>query len=490
MRSSGVLMHLSSLPSDYGIGTMGKAAYDFVDFLEKAGQKLWQVLPVNPTSYGDSPYQSFSTYAGNPYFIDLDLLAMDGLLEDSDYAGLDWGSDPAKVDYSRIFELRFPVLKKAYATFARKPQAAFSAFQKENAAWLDDYALYMAIKRAHWDHSWTEWEESLRRREPVMLARWKKELESEIGFWKFLQYEFARQWKRLKAYANDKGVRIVGDIPIYVAMDSADVWANPEMFLLDSELHPIDVAGCPPDYFSETGQLWGNPVYNWEEHRRDGYRWWLSRISAALSRYDIVRIDHFRGFESFWAVPAEDETAENGEWRKGPGMELFDCVNEKLGGASIIAEDLGLITEPVRALLKASGYPGMKVLEFAFTAGQDSDYLPHNYGKNCVCYTGTHDNDTLAGWFDSISEADREFVMAYTRSRTPEEGPWDLISLAWASTADTAIAQMQDFLELGSEARMNTPSTPSGNWSWRLISGQLTDELAERMAEMTRLYWR
>lgn len=490
MRASGILMPLSSLPSDYGIGTMGKAAYDFIDFLEKAGQKLWQMLPVNPTSFGDSPYQSFSTFAGNPYFIDLELLCIDGLLKKEDYADLEWGPDEEKVDYSRIFALRFPVLKKAYNTFVKAPPKQFAEFEEKNGSWLEDYAIYMALKKAHWDHSWTEWEEPLRQREPKAMARWKKDLEKEIGFWKFIQYEFDVQWKRLKEYANEKGVKLIGDIPIYVALDSADVWANPDMFLLDEKLQPVVVAGCPPDYFSATGQLWGNPIYHWEAIRDDGYRWWVARIEAALNRYDMVRIDHFRGFESFWAIPAGDETAENGEWRKGPGMELFDCVNARLGGASIIAEDLGLITDPVRELLKESGYPGMKVLQFAFNAGENSDYLPHNYGKNCICYTGTHDNDTLAGWFDTLSKADREYVMEYTRSQTEDECLWNLIALAWASTAEIAITQMQDFLGLGSEARMNTPSTPSGNWVWRMEKGALTSELAERIAALTKLYWR
>lgn len=494
MRASGILMHITSLPSPYGIGTLGQAAYDFADFLEKAGQKLWQILPVNPTSYGDSPYQSFSTYAGNPYFIDLDLLRQDGLLEKEDYAGLNWGDDPQQTDYARIYELRFPVLKKAFRAFSAgrsaETAAEYGAFLEENSAWLEDYALYMALKFRHNGAPWTLWEEELRTRKPEAIRAARAQLRQELDFWRFLQFEFDLQWKKLKQYVNEKGIRLIGDAPIYVAMDSADVWANPEMFLLDEELQPTVVAGCPPDYFAKTGQLWGNPIYDWDYLERTGYRWWLQRIAAAVSRCDMVRIDHFRGFESYWAVPAGDETAENGEWRKGPGMKLFERVREELGDGVIIAEDLGMITDPVRELLKETGYPGMKVLQFAFTPGYESDYMPHKHVKNCICYTGTHDNDTLWGWISALEGADLEVLLRYSRSKDREECLQNVIAMAWGSVADTAVATMQDFLGLGSEARMNTPSTPMGNWCWRARPEDFSAELAEKIHDLTVTYWR
>ena len=483
-------MHLSSLPSPYGIGTMGKAAYEFADFLQESGQKLWQMLPISPTSYGDSPYQSFSTFAGNPYFIDLDLLAKDGLLSAEDYAPLDWGGDPSRVDYAKIYENRFPVLKKAYQCFAEKQPEDFEEFAAEQNEWLEDYALFMALKFEQGGAPWLDWPADLRVRKASALTAAKKRLAEEIGFWKFVQYEFFTQWRALKEYVNGKGIRLIGDLPIYVALDSADAWSKPKMFLLDEERQPVVVAGCPPDYFSETGQLWGNPIYNWSYLKRTGYQWWIRRIGAAVSNFDMVRIDHFRGFESFWAIPAGDETAVDGEWRKGPGMDLFRKAEEALGKTAIIAEDLGLITEPVRELLAESGYPGMKVLEFAFSIGHESDYLPHKYPQNCICYTGTHDNDTILGWLKSLSEEELDYVLDYLRSGSLEEGVWDLIALAWSSPADTAITQMQDFLELGSEARMNIPSIAATNWQWRALPGQYGQELAGKIEKLTNLYWR
>lgn len=493
MRTSGILMHISSLPSPYGIGALGQAAYDFADFLSAAGQKIWQILPVAPTSYGDSPYQSFSTFAGNPYFIDLDLLAEDGLLEKADYADLNWGEDPQRVDYARIYNLRFPVLKKAFRAFLAgkgEMDKAYLAFLEKNRSWLEDYALYMALKFRQNGAPWTLWEEPLRRREPEALQAARRELREEIGFWQFLQYAFFAQWERLKAYVNQLGIRLLGDAPIYVALDSADVWANPELFLLDEDLAPAVVAGCPPDYFAKTGQLWGNPIYDWEAHRKTGYRWWVDRVAHGAAIFDLLRIDHFRGFESFWSIPAGDETAENGRWEKGPGMELFNRIREELGEVSIIAEDLGMITEPVRALLKETGFPGMKVLQFAFTPGYESDYMPHRQVRGCVCYTGTHDNDTLWGWISGLEGEDLQVLMDYSRSRSREECLWNVIAMAWGSVADTAIATMQDFLGLGSEARMNTPSVPDGNWCWRMVPGQLTASLSERIAALTKIYWR
>lgn len=488
MRSSGILMHITSLPSPYGIGTLGKAAFDFVDYLKKSGQSYWQILPVTPTSYGDSPYQSFSTFAGNPYFIDLDILAEEGLLEKADYAGLSWGDDPKRVDYARIYQLRFPVLKKAYDRFCQNIPADFAAFCGEQRDWLEEYALFMSLKDAHGGRSWQRWEDSLRLREDTALEQARNSYQQQIEFWRFVQYEFYRQWRRLKDYANQNEVKIIGDIPIYVAEDSADVWANPQMFRLDADRRPIEVAGCPPDYFAKTGQLWGNPIYDWDYCKTTGYSWWIRRIQTALALYDTVRIDHFRGFESYWAVPAADETAENGVWKPGPGIALFRAVEQQLGQVSIIAEDLGTITDEVRALLKESGYPGMKVLQFAFSVGNESDYLPHNYGKNCVCYTGTHDNDTLAGWLASINESDREYTLRYCRASGEEV--WGLIAAAWGSTAAIAVTTMQDLLELDSGARMNIPSTPSGNWQWRSVLEDYSDSLAKRLDSLTRLYWR
>lgn len=491
MRSSGILLPITSLPSPYGIGTLGKAAYEFADFLEKAAQKYWQILPITPTSYGDSPYQSFSTFAGNPYLIDLDFLSKDGLLEEAEFADINWGDDKGYIDYARIFELRFSVLKIAFKRFASQPLPnEYKEFKKANRFWLDDYALYMAIKGAHNNRPWTEWERPLRFREKAAIAQQKRNLKDEIEFWQFLQFEFFKQWGMLKEYLNEKKIKIIGDIPIYVALDSSDVWANPQLFALDEELLPTVVAGCPPDYFSATGQLWGNPVYDWERHKADGYKWWISRISAAVSIYDTVRIDHFRGFEAFYAIPAEDDTAVNGKWCKGPGIELFNKIKKKVENASIIAEDLGIITDEVRALLSETGYPGMKVMQFAFTAGYESAYLPHNHIQNCVCYTGTHDNDTLAGWVESMSEADLEYTMAYCHAKTKDELPKALLATAWESCADLVVAQMQDFLGLGSEARMNIPSTLGGNWAWRLDAASLSDELAEEISQMTKLYWR
>lgn len=490
MRSSGILMHLSSLPSDYGIGTMGKAAFEFIDFLEDAGQKNWQILPITPTSYGDSPYQSFSTFAGNPYFIDLDLLCEEGLLKKEEYEKQNFGIDDKKVDYQKIYELRFPLLRKAAQRFYRElPLQQLEDFKRKNKDWLYDYALFMALKSAHNGQSWIHWEDEFRLRKSDAIMQASKKWKDEIDFFIFLQYIFFKQWNKMKSYANKKGIQIIGDLPIYVAMDSADVWANPELFLLDENLNPTVVAGCPPDYFAETGQLWGNPIYQWDYMKKTGYEWWIRRIKAAVSTYDTVRIDHFRGFESFWAVPGKDKTAVNGTWEKGPGMDLFQKV-QQLGNVSIIAEDLGLITQPVKDLLKDSGYPGMKVLQFAFTPEIESDYLPHRYDHHCVCYTGTHDNNTLLGWLSELSESERTYVYQYTRSKTDQECIWNLIATAWASPADIAITTMQDLLELSSEARMNTPSISTGNWTWRAERGCFTKQLAKRINDLTKLYWR
>lgn len=492
MRRNGMLLPIASLPSPYGIGGFSKEAYEFIDLLEETGQKLWQILPLGPTSYGDSPYQSFSTFAGNPYFIDLDTLAEKGWLTKEACEASDYGDNESYIDYGRIYNSRFVLLKQAFLNSDILSDEKFTEFCKDNQHWLPDYALYMALKNQNDGKSWIEWEEEIRLRKPEAVEYYKKELEEECNFYEFLQYEFHEQWTKVKEYAHEKGIQIVGDVPIYVAFDSADTWANPELFQLDEKNLPLGVAGCPPDAFSATGQLWGNPLYNWAYHKKTGYDWWLKRIAYCFDLYDIVRIDHFRGFDEYYSIPYGDETAVNGHWEKGPGMDLFNTVKEKLGELDIIAEDLGFLTESVFQLLKDSGYPGMKVLQFAFDPSEDSDYLTYKYQRNCVVYTGTHDNDTTAGWFEKLSDGDREVALRYMNSfYTPkEEQHWDLIALAMRSTADTCIIPVQDFLGLGSEARINMPSTLGDNWKWRMTKGAFSEELKEKIRRMTKLYGR
>lgn len=492
MRRNGMLLPIASLPSPYGIGGFSKEAYEFIDLLEETGQKLWQILPLGPTSYGDSPYQSFSTFAGNPYFIDLDTLVEKGWLTKEACEASDYGDNESYIDYGRIYNSRFVLLKQAFLNSDILSDEKFTEFCKANQHWLPDYALYMALKNQNDGKSWIEWEEEIRLRKPEAVEYYKKELEEECNFYEFLQYEFHEQWTKVKEYAHEKGIQIVGDVPIYVAFDSADTWANPELFQLDEKNLPLGVAGCPPDAFSATGQLWGNPLYNWAYHKKTGYDWWLKRIAYCFDLYDIVRIDHFRGFDEYYSIPYGDETAVNGHWEKGPGMDLFNTVKEKLGELDIIAEDLGFLTESVFQLLKDSGYPGMKVLQFAFDPSEDSDYLTYKYQRNCVVYTGTHDNDTTAGWFEKLSDGDREVALRYMNSfYTPkEEQHWDLIALAMRSTADTCIIPVQDFLGLGSEARINMPSTLGDNWKWRMTKGAFSEELKEKIRRMTKLYGR
>lgn len=492
MRRNGMLLPIASLPSPYGIGGFSKEAYEFIDLLEETGQKLWQILPLGPTSYGDSPYQSFSTFAGNPYFIDLDTLAEKGWLTKEACEASDYGDNESYIDYGRIYNSRFVLLKQAFLNSDILSDEKFTEFCKDNQHWLPDYALYMALKNQNDGKSWIEWEEEIRLRKPEAVEYYKKELEEECNFYEFLQYEFHEQWTKVKEYAHEKGIQIVGDVPIYVAFDSADTWANPELFQLDEKNLPLGVAGCPPDAFSATGQLWGNPLYNWAYHKKTGYDWWLKRIAYCFDLYDIVRIDHFRGFDEYYSIPYGDETAVNGHWEKGPGMDLFNTVKEKLGELDIIAEDLGFLTESVFQLLKDSGYPGMKVLQFAFDPSEDSDYLTYKYQRNCVVYTGTHDNDTTAGWFEKLSDGDKEVALRYMNSfYTPkEEQHWDLIALAMRSTADTCIIPVQDFLGLGSEARINMPSTLGDNWKWRMTKGAFSEELKEKIRRMTKLYGR
>ena len=491
-RSSGILMHISSLPNKYGIGTFGKEAYEFGDFLKKAGQKYWQILPLGPTSFGDSPYQSFSAFAGNPYFIDFELLREDGLLELQDYKNVNFGDDDEAVDYADIFINKMKVLKIAYSNSKNKELKGLKEFIEEEKDWLDDYALYMALKNKFDLKSWQMWDDDIKLRKPEEMEKYKKELSDEINYWKFLQYEFFKQWKALKDYVNDLGIEFIGDIPIYVAEDSADVWADPKSFLFDMKtLKPLKVAGCPPDIFSETGQLWGNPIYNWKYMKSNGYEWWVKRIKQSFKIYDVLRIDHFKGFESYWSIPYGDKTAENGEWVKGPGIEIFKQINKKLGKVNIIAEDLGSLTEDTIKMRNETGYPGMKILTFAFDAGAENHFLPHNYEKNFIVYTGTHDNDTVRGWMEKTAPKDQvEYAKKYL-NLTKEEGySWGFIRGAWSSIADVAIAQMQDFLDLGNDCRMNVPSTLGTNWKWRMKKGADSDKLAEKINNLTKLYGR
>ncbi len=489
-RSAGVLMPVFSLPSPYGIGTLGRAAYEFIDFLREAGHAYWQVLPLGPTSYGDSPYQSFSAFAGNPYFIDLDFLREEGLLEEEELAAVEWGEDENDIDYAGLYEKRFPILKLAFSRSKHAGTAAYEAFCGGNADWLENYARYMALKMHFGGKSWLEWPQALRRREPDALAEALEPLAEDIAFWKFCQFKFFEQWERLRAYAKEQGILLIGDIPIYAAMDSADAWAEPEVFYLDEDCRPIDVAGCPPDAFAATGQLWGNPLYRWDYQEKTGFAWWKRRMAATARLYDVVRIDHFRGLVGYYAIPAADKTAEHGEWRKGPGLAFFEAVQSALGDTKWILEDLGYLTPDVHRLRKKVGAPGMKVLQFAFDSREESDYLPHNYDANCVVYTGTHDNDTMIGWTHTAPKADVRFARRYLHIRRSAGESWDFVRAAYMSVASLAIAPLQDFLCLGSEARVNTPSTLGRNWRWRVSPGLCTAELAARMKELASLYGR
>ena len=489
MRKSGILMHISSLPSPYGIGTMGKCAYEFVDFLEAAGQAFWQILPLSPTGYGDSPYQSFSTFAGNPYLIDLDSLVEEGLLTREELESTNWGESETRVDYGCLYNNRSKLLKIAFDRFAA--DGAFLGFVEENAWWLEDFGLFMALKEKFRGQPWQKWSVSLMMRLPEIMASYRKELAAEIRFQYFQQYLFFRQWKALRSYANEKGIRIIGDVPIYVPLDSADVWANPQLFQLDSACRPKLVAGCPPDSFTAEGQLWGNPLYDWERMRETGYGWWIRRLRAAAKMYDVVRLDHFRGFESYWAVPAGDKTAASGSWKQGPGADFIGAVKEALPELSFIAEDLGYLTPEVKKLQQDSGYPGMKVLQFAFDSREESNYLPHTYTRNSVCYTGTHDNLTLQQWFDEASPEDIGLAKAYLGLNGEEGCVWGMIRGCMGSVSDLCVVQMQDYLGLGGEARMNFPGTLSSkNWSWRAAPGFITEDLTAKIFAITKRYAR
>lgn len=490
-RSSGILLSISSLPSPYGIGTLGKAAYEFVDFLAEAKQGWWQILPVGPTSMGDSPYQSFSAFAGNPYFIDPDLLIRDGLLKAEEVQTVFWGGDPGYTDYGVLYQERLPLLEKAFRRGWDRDRDEVRRFEEENAAWLPDYALFMALKRHFGMRSWQEWpDEDCRFRRQEALAGYREKLQDTIHLFVYLQYLFFKQWKALRAYAQEKQVRILGDMALYMALDSADVWAAPENFQLNEKHEPEAVAGVPPDYFAEGGQLWGNPLYDYAYMKQDGFGWWIRRIEGAKKLYDALRIDHFRGLESYWAVPAGEKTAKNGRWVKGPGMELLQVLKDRFPGLQFIAEDLGYPTPEVAQLLKDSGFPGMKVLEFSFDSRDDSSSLPYAYGRNCICYSGTHDNETLGGWLTTALPEDLEKTKRYLGLNKEEGYIRGMLRGGMSTAADLFIAQMQDYLGLGIEARMNEPGTTSGNWRWRMRPGQITGELAEQIAEMTSLYGR
>ena len=489
-RSSGVLLHLSSLPGDYGIGDLGKGAYRFLDFLEDAGQKNWQILPIGITGYGDSPYQSFSAFAGNPYFIDLNELIDMGYLDKKAVDKADLGKNKHKIDYEKLYFNKMPLLRLAYDHSKIKLAHELERFYQNEKLWLEDFALYMAIKAHNGNKSWIEWEKGFENSKTPKVEAFKQTHKDEIYFWVFTQYFFFKQYYALKAVAADKGIQIIGDLPIYVAEDSADVWSNPKFFKLGKNFKPTCVAGCPPDAFSETGQLWGNPIYDWLYMSQQNYAWWVTRIEYSLKMFDVVRIDHFRGFEAYWEIPYGDPTAENGKWVNGPGKDLFRAIKEALGNVNIIAEDLGYLTDGVIELREYTGFPGMKVLQFAFDSREESDYLPHNYTENFVAYTGTHDNETVSGWMDNVAKDDREFAIDYLKLDRGEGYNWGFMRGVWGSTAYLAIAQMQDFLGLDNKSRMNFPSTLGGNWVWRITNHDLSPSLAKKMRHMTKLYGR
>lgn len=494
-RSAGILLSISSLPGEYGIGCFSKNAYRFVDWLKETGQTYWQILPLGPTSYGDSPYQSFSTFAGNPYYISLETLIEEGVLTREECDAADFGNKPNDVSYHKLYLHRFSLLRLAYERSQITQNANYLKFVQENEWWLSDYALFMAVKDRFDGKPWTEWAEDIRLRYPNALDYYRRELYFDIEFQKYLQFKFFEQWYQLKSYANSKGIQIIGDIPIYVAMDSSDTWAHPELFQLDKNNVPVAVAGCPPDGFSATGQLWGNPLYRWDYHKSTGYSWWISRLWYCFNLYNIVRIDHFRGFDEYYSIPYGSESAISGHWEKGPGIDFFRCLEQNLGWHEVIAEDLGYVTDSVRQLVKTSGFLGMKVLEFAFDSrdsGCANDYLPHNYPENCVAYTGTHDNETITGWFDSISADEREMARNYlcdfsTKKKALHKS---FISLVMRSNAKICIIPMQDYLGLNNKSRMNQPSTVGINWRWRLTDDQITDELSHEILTITKTFGR
>ena len=488
MRSCGILMHITSLPSPYGIGTFGAEAEKFVDWLKSAGQKYWQVLPVGPTGYGDSPYQSFSTFAGNPLLIDLDELIKEGLLT-KEKCTADYGNNPSAVDYNKVTPIKMNLLREAYKGFDE--DAGYLAFTRAEGEWLEDYALFMALKGNSNNVAWNKWSDGLRLRKAEAIDDARERLKKETGFWKFVQYIFYRQWDRLKTYANKNGIKLIGDIPIYVSPDSADVWANPSLFLMDKALNPKAVAGVPPDYFSATGQLWGNPLYDWAAMKKEDYAWWIKRIEKAAKLYDVVRIDHFRAFDTYWAIPYGEPTAVNGKWEQGPGMDLWNAVKEKLGKVNIIAEELGDIFDSVKELLKDSGFPGMRVLQFGFNPeSNDNDHLIHRYPVNSVCYSGTHDNSTVMGWYKGADEKSKAMCRRYLKPRPFEKLNVTFIRELYRSNAGLVIIPMQDVMGLDDRARMNVPSTVGGNWQWRAKQGQITPKQAAKLKDFAETYYR
>ncbi len=495
-RSSGILLAVSSLPSEYGIGCFDRTAYEFIDNLCRAGQRYWQILPLSQTSFGDSPYQSFSSFAGNPYFISNDKLVEEGLLTKEECVNADFGDDACCVDYKKLYENRYPLLEKAFSRSDILNNADFHEFCEKHSYWLDDYALFMAIKDYYGGIPWNEWaDRDIRMRKPEIVKIYKDKLADKILFYKFLQYHFYKQWNELKCYAERQSIEIIGDIPIYTAYDSADVWSNPQLFQLDENYLPVAVAGCPPDGFSADGQLWGNPLYDWDKHDETDYKWWISRLAHCFDIYDVVRIDHFRGFDEYYSIPYGESTAKNGHWEKGAGIRLFKAVEQALGKKQIIAEDLGFVTDSVRQLVKDCGFPNMKVLQFAFDSrdtGSANDYLPHNYTENCVAYTGTHDNQTVLSWFQTISDEERKKARDYLCDYYTPDSCLNraFISLIMRSRADICIIPLQDWLGLDDSARMNTPSTVGENWKWRVDRKDLTDKLWEEIYNITRLYGR
>ena len=490
-RSSGVLMHITSLPGEFGIGTFGKSAYDFVDFLEETKQTYWQILPLTTTSYGDSPYQSFSAVAGNLNLIDFSLLKEDGLLEESDYANVNFGENPEKVDYALLFEARRPILEKAVANTAKYSNvlAEIEKFEKDNSSWLADYAEYMAIKESFGYQSFIHWDEDIKKGEKAAREKYRTELQDSIRYYTVTQYFFFKQWLALKEYANDKGVKIIGDMPIYVSADSVEMWTMPELFKVDENNEPLYVAGCPADDFSPTGQLWGNPIYDWEKHKEQGFSWWIYRVQESFKIYDVLRIDHFKGFSDFWQIDKDAENAVNGTWEAGPGIELFQKIKEQLGDLPIIAENLGFIDEKAEKLSDDSGYPGMKILQFAFP-GEDNLDRPHHYTQNSVAYTGTHDNDVVNGWYEKLSESEQELVSEYLNRRNDETITEAMIRGIYSSVSDYAIVTMQDLLDKDATSRMNVPSTVGGNWEWRMLAEDLTEERKEFLKNITVRYSR
>ncbi len=491
-RYSGILMHISSLPGKYGIGTFGKESYDFVDFLSESGQRIWQILPLGHTGYGDSPYQCYSAFAGNPLFIDIDELIKSKLLNKEDIP-VDITFKETEFDTQKVGIFKFPLLKKASVNFHKhtddERKDKFKKFCKANEFWLNDYALFISLKEYFGHKAWYEWENSIKMRDTKQLKAYIKLLTESVQFHKTVQYFFSEQWMSLKAYANKNQIKILGDIPLYVAYDSADAWSKPEIFYFDDTKTPVAVAGVPPDYFSVTGQLWGNPLYNWDFLKATDFSWWIERIKANFKLFDILRVDHFRGLAAFWAVPFGEQTAVNGNWIHAPGLELFDCIIDKLGIIPIIAEDLGVITEDVEYLRNKFSFPGMKILQFAFDTKEESEFLPHTFTQNCVVYTGTHDNDTTVGWYKSASDEDKKAMHDYFNFK-PENVHWELIRLAWASVANMAIAPMQDILGLDTEHRMNLPGRPTGYWRWRMKKDAINKEIIEKLKKLNKIYYR